>query len=120
MTRLEQMINKYEDAREIMKRNRCRDDEMMVVNTIIEDLHSIRKEKPKVNEIIIGMTKDPQFGPLIMFGTGGIYANFMKDVSFALSYKFSENSAKKLIENTKTYSLLQGVRGDCMEIMAEI
>ena len=58
------------------------------------------------------MSKDPQFGPLIMFGTGGIYANFMKDVSFALSYKFSRDSAKKLIQNTKIFSLLQGVRGE--------
>jgi acetyl coenzyme A synthetase (ADP forming)-like protein len=70
------------------------------------------KKEPKVNEIIIGMSKDPQFGPLIMFGTGGIYANFMKDVSFALSYQFSKESAKKLIENTKIHSLLQGVRGE--------
>ncbi|NVM17172.1 MAG: acetate--CoA ligase family protein [Candidatus Lokiarchaeota archaeon] len=70
------------------------------------------KKQTKVNEIIIGMSKDPQFGPLIMFGTGGIYANFMKDVSFALSYKFSKDNAKKLIENTKIFSLLQGVRGE--------
>jgi acetyltransferase len=70
------------------------------------------KKQTKVNEIIIGMSKDPQFGPLIMFGTGGIYANFMKDVSLALSYKFSRDSAMKLIENTKIFSLLQGVRGE--------
>jgi len=70
------------------------------------------KKETKVNEVIIGMSKNPQFGPLIMFGTGGIYANFMKDVSFALSYKFSKESAKKLIENTKIFSLLQGVRGE--------
>jgi len=70
------------------------------------------KKQTKVNEIIIGCSKDPQFGNLIMFGTGGIYANFMKDVNFALSYKFSKESAKKLIEKTKIYSLLQGVRGE--------
>ncbi|NVM46054.1 MAG: acetate--CoA ligase family protein [Candidatus Lokiarchaeota archaeon] len=70
------------------------------------------KQQTKVNEIIIGMSKDPQFGPLIMFGTGGIYANFMKDVSFALSYNFSKDYAKKLIEKTKIFSLLQGVRGE--------
>jgi len=70
------------------------------------------KVESKVNEIIIGMSKDPGFGPLLMFGTGGIYANFMKDVSFALSYKFTREDAKKLIESTKIYSLLQGVRGE--------
>ena len=70
------------------------------------------KEEIKVNEIIIGMSKDPTFGNLIMFGTGGIYANFVEDVSFALSYKFSKESAKKLMEDTKIFSLLQGVRGE--------
>jgi acetyltransferase len=70
------------------------------------------KTEPKVNEIIIGMSADPQFGPLIMFGTGGIYANFMQDVSFALSYKFTKDSAKKLIEGTKIFNLLHGVRGE--------
>ncbi|MBY8991228.1 MAG: acetate--CoA ligase family protein [Candidatus Lokiarchaeota archaeon] len=70
------------------------------------------KREPKVNEIIIGMSKDPQFGPLLMFGTGGIYANFMQDVAFALSYKFTQVNAKKLVESTKIYSLLHGVRGE--------
>ena len=49
---LEDVIKKYETARESMKRMRARSDEMMVVNTIIEDLHNIRKEKPKVKEVI--------------------------------------------------------------------
>ena len=70
------------------------------------------KKETKVTELIIGMSKDPGFGPLLMFGTGGIYANFMKDVAFALSYKFNREDAKKLIESTKVYSLLQGVRGE--------
>ena len=70
------------------------------------------KTEQKVNEIIIGMSADPQFGPLLMFGTGGIYANFMKDVSFALAYKFTKDSAKHLIESTKIFNLLHGVRGE--------
>ena len=70
------------------------------------------KAEPKVNEIIIGMSSDPQFGPLLMFGTGGIYANFMQDVSFILAYKFTKDSAKKLIESTKIFNLLHGVRGE--------
>ncbi|MFW9823367.1 MAG: acetate--CoA ligase family protein, partial [Candidatus Thorarchaeota archaeon] len=70
------------------------------------------KEETKVNEIIIGMSEDPQFGPLIMFGTGGIYANFMKDVAFSLAYKFTKQDAKKLIESTKIFNLLHGVRGE--------
>ncbi|MFX1502208.1 MAG: acetate--CoA ligase family protein, partial [Promethearchaeota archaeon] len=42
------------------------------------------KSQEKINEIIIGMSQDPCFGNILMFGTGGIYANFMKDVSFSL------------------------------------
>lgn len=77
----------------------------------VQEMINFKAEK-KVNEIIVGMSKDPQFGPLLMFGTGGIYANFMKDVAFALSYKFTITDAKRLIESTKIYSLLQGVRGE--------
>ena len=70
------------------------------------------KAEPKINEIIIGMSEDPQFGPLLMFGTGGIYANFMQDVAFNLAYKFTRRDAKRLIEGTKIFNLLQGVRGE--------
>ncbi|NVM35641.1 MAG: acetate--CoA ligase family protein [Candidatus Lokiarchaeota archaeon] len=70
------------------------------------------KSQEKVNEIIIGMSRDPSFGPILMFGTGGIYANFMKDVSFALAYKYTREDTKRQIENTKIFSLLQGVRGE--------
>ena len=70
------------------------------------------KLQEKINEIIIGMSQDPGFGPILMFGTGGIYANFMKDVSFALDYKYTREDAKQQIENTKIFSLLQGVRGE--------
>lgn len=70
------------------------------------------KSQEKINEIIIGMSQDPGFGPILMFGTGGIYANFMQDVSFALAYKYTREDAKQQMENTKIFSLLQGVRGE--------
>jgi len=70
------------------------------------------KAEEKVNELIIGVSRDPQFGPMLMIGSGGIYANFLKDVSFALSYKFTKEDAKKMLQNTKIYSLLEGVRGE--------
>ena len=58
------------------------------------------------------MSRDPGFGPPLLFGTGGIYVDVFKDVAFALSYKFTRQDAKKLIESTKMNSLLQGVRGE--------
>ena len=77
----------------------------------VQEMIDFKKEK-KINELILGMSQDPQFGPLLMIGTGGIYANFMKDVSFTLSYKFTKEDAKRTLQNTRIYSLLQGVRGE--------
>jgi acetyltransferase len=77
----------------------------------IQEMIDFKKEK-KVNELIIGMSRDAQFGPLLMVGSGGIYANFLKDVSFALSYKFTKDDAKLMLQKTKIYSLLEGVRGE--------
>ena len=77
----------------------------------IQEMVSFEQEK-KVNELIIGMSRDAQFGPLLMIGSGGIYANFLKDVSFALSYKFTKANAAEMLQKTKIFSLLQGVRGE--------
>jgi len=77
----------------------------------VQEMIDFNQEK-KINELIIGMSKDSQFGPLIMVGSGGIYANFLKDVAFALSYKFSREDALEMLQKTKIFSLLQGVRGE--------
>jgi acetyltransferase len=66
---------------------------------------------PKGREMIMGMSQDIQFGPLIMFGLGGIYVNFLKDVSFRLA-PLSEPEARKMMEETKAYTLLKGIRGE--------
>jgi acetyl coenzyme A synthetase (ADP forming)-like protein len=62
-------------------------------------------------EVIIGMNRDSQFGPLLMFGLGGIYVGVFKDVSFRLA-PIKELSAYHMIESTKASKLLSGVRGD--------
>ncbi|MHA1707376.1 MAG: acetate--CoA ligase alpha subunit [Promethearchaeota archaeon] len=77
----------------------------------IQEMIDFKKEK-KINELIVGMSRDPQFGPLLMIGAGGIYANFLKDVSFALAHKFTRDDAIKMLQKTKIFSLLQGVRGE--------
>jgi len=71
----------------------------------------IQKMLPKGRELIVGMSKDPQFGPLIMFGLGGIYVNFLKDVSFRLA-PLSKEDAYEMINETKAGLLLKGVRGE--------
>jgi acetyl coenzyme A synthetase (ADP forming)-like protein len=66
---------------------------------------------PKGREMIIGMSQDVQFGPLVMFGLGGIYVNFLKDVSFRLA-PLSEPEAREMMEETKAFTLLKGMRGE--------
>jgi len=61
-------------------------------------------------EIIIGMFKDAQFGPVIMFGLGGIFVEVLKDVSFRI-IPIEPGDAAEMIREIKGYTLLQGYRG---------
>jgi len=62
-------------------------------------------------EVILGMNRDRHFGPLMMFGMGGIMVEVLKDVSFYLAPLTAEE-AKQMLINTKTYQMLKGVRGE--------
>ncbi len=61
-------------------------------------------------EVILGMKRDPHFGPILMFGLGGIYVEALKDVTFRLA-PVREFGARRMIESIKAYALLKGVRG---------
>jgi acetyltransferase len=61
-------------------------------------------------EVILGMTRDPQFGPMLMFGLGGIFVEIMKDVTFHLA-PITAQEALEMLRNTKSYALLEGARG---------
>lgn len=71
---------------------------------------SVNTMIPQGREMIIGMSRDPQFGPMVMFGLGGIYVNFLQDVAFRLA-PLNEREAQKMMEETKSFTLLKGVRG---------
>ena len=64
----------------------------------------------KGQEVILGMNRDPQFGPMLMFGMGGIYVEVLKDVAFYLAPLTAEE-AKEMLMKTRTYGLLKGARG---------
>ncbi|MEW5902632.1 MAG: acetate--CoA ligase family protein, partial [Acidobacteriota bacterium] len=89
-----------------------------------EILESVRRHKPEAKiagmtveemappgkEVILGMNKDPQFGPILMFGLGGIYVEALEDVSFRLA-PIREFSAMAMIQKTKAHKILEGFRG---------
>ena len=61
-------------------------------------------------EVILGMTRDPQFGPMLMFGLGGIFVEVMKDVTFHLA-PITAEEAMQMLAGTKSFALLEGARG---------
>lgn len=61
-------------------------------------------------EVIIGMNRDPQFGPMLMFGLGGIFVEVMKDVTFHLA-PITEEEAIMMLKSTRSYEILKGKRG---------
>lgn len=66
-------------------------------------------------EAIIGVAQDATFGPVIMFGLGGIFVEVLKDVSFR-SIPITESDALEMIEEIQGYKLLQGYRGHCADL----
>lgn len=71
----------------------------------------VQEMADKGKELIIGCSRDVQFGPLIMFGAGGIFVNYLKDIAFRLA-PMTRSDANELIMETKMGTLLKGVRGE--------
>ncbi|MBN2797965.1 MAG: acetate--CoA ligase family protein [Deltaproteobacteria bacterium] len=74
---------------------------------------------PAGREVIIGMSRDPRFGPMLMFGLGGIFVEVMKDVTFHLA-PITAQEAMEMLESTRSYGLLKGARGQREVDMAAI
>ena len=71
---------------------------------------SVQKMARTGVEVIVGMSKDAQFGPVIMFGLGGILVEILKDVSFRI-VPLTPRDAREMIKEIKGYPLLEGYRG---------
>ena len=100
------------------------DDEEAVGKAFDEIVSAIKKNEPSAKihgvsvqnmarpgvEVIIGMSKDPQFGPVLMFGLGGILVEVLKDVSFRI-VPLNKRDAREMIKEIKGYPILEGYRG---------
>jgi acyl-CoA synthetase (NDP forming) len=71
---------------------------------------AVQKMAPEGTEVIIGMSKDPQFGPVLMFGLGGIFVEVLKDVAFRI-VPLEPRDARQMLREIKGFPVLQGVRG---------
>lgn len=74
----------------------------------IEGVH-LQRQAPAGQEVIVGMVRDPQFGPLMMFGSGGVEVEGLKDVAFALA-PLSQAEAEEMIRKTWAGRKLKGFR----------
>ena len=77
---------------------------------IIEGISLQKTARPGL-ELIIGMTRDPQFGPMLMSGLGGIFVEVLKDISFRI-VPLSGEDAGEMIREIKSYRILEGYRGN--------
>ena len=71
---------------------------------------SVQKRARTGVEVIVGMSKDAQFGPVLMFGLGGVLVEILKDVSFRI-VPLVKRDAREMIHEIKGYPLLEGYRG---------
>jgi acetyltransferase len=99
--------------------------ETQVKNAFNEMVSNVKKFKPDATiwgvliqemsgkgiETIIGVKRDHQFGPIIMFGLGGIYVETLKDVTFRVA-PVKELGASKMVESIKAHKILEGLRGN--------
>ena len=69
----------------------------------------VQEMAPSSTEIIVGAIKDPQFGPALMFGLGGIFVEVLKDVTFRIA-PLTRDEAEEMIKEVKAYPLLKGYR----------
>lgn len=88
-------------------------------------LKSMRKRFPKARllgihvqemaeegkEVFLGMKQDPHFGPILLFGLGGIYVEALRDISFRVA-PIREFGAERMIEGIRSHALLKGLRGE--------
>ncbi len=91
-----------EAFRELTERLRKRDPDLRV---------TVQQMVKGGREVILGMARDPQFGPLLLFGLGGVYVEILRDVSVGI-HPLTDRGARAMIEKVRGYPLLAGARGE--------
>jgi len=82
----------------------------------------VQEYVPGGREVFLGMTRDKVYGPFLVFGLGGIYVEYLKDVAFGMP-PLTDQDALRMIRSTRTFPLLEGVRGEApsdVDALAEL
>ncbi len=93
--------NAYDKILENAKRHKP---DAKIVGVLVQEM------APSSTEVIVGSIKDPQFGPALMFGLGGVFVEVLKDVTFRIA-PITETDAREMITEVKGYPILKGYRG---------
>jgi len=90
---------------------------------------NVQEMAKKGEELIVGANRDAMFGPVVMFGLGGIYVEALKDVTFGFA-PLKPSDAMKMIKSVKMYKVLEGIRGkppadinavaECMQRLSQL
>lgn len=107
------LVDSYEEMT-----NRIRN---LMPNAKIEGV-TVQEMLEEGHEFIIGMNRDPQFGPLIMVGLGGVYVEVLKDISFGIA-PLTEEEISQMLSRLKSFALLKGYRGKASsdrEVLADV
>ncbi|TET89309.1 MAG: CoA-binding protein [Methanomassiliicoccales archaeon] len=99
------------------------EDEEELINSFKQMISNVKREGFEVDcflvqemvkggkEVILGMKYDEHYGPIVMFGTGGIYVEYLKDVAFRVA-PLTDVDATRMVRSIRSYPLLEGVRGE--------
>lgn len=94
----EQLEKAFNDLQNIIKKKKIKKAEILV------------QKMESGTEVIIGLKRDPQFGPVILFGLGGIFTEILKDTSLRIT-PIEKSQALEMIKEIKSFPILEGVRG---------
>jgi len=96
----EEVRNSYKQIQKNVRKHKAK---AKIVGMLVQEM------APSSTEVIVGAIKDPQFGPALMFGLGGIFVEVLKDVTFRIA-PITEDEAREMITEVKAYPLLKGYR----------
>ena len=96
----QELRNAYKQILKNVKKHKAK---AKIVGILVQEM------APSSTEVIVGAIKDPQFGPAVMFGLGGIFVEVLKDVTFRVA-PITVDEAREMISEVKAYPLLRGYR----------